>query len=72
MRLAAGLHPDLLGELTCSPDYLATMGLGEGMGETGEGRELVGSRNITLKSNNFLQKEKEQGTNCKLFRRLKQ
>jgi len=28
MRLAAGLNPDLLGELECSPDLLAAIGEG--------------------------------------------
>jgi len=62
MRSAAGLHWDLLGELKCSPDSLAAMGRGWQKG--GRGREGVGSRNITLKSNNFVQKEKQQERNC--------
>jgi len=52
MHLAAGLHPDLLGELKCSPDSLAKMG--KEMGKRERGGEGVGSRNITLKSNNFV------------------
>jgi len=34
MRLAAGLHLDLLGELKCSTDSLAAMG--KGIGKKGE------------------------------------
>jgi len=61
--------PGPAGELKCSPDSLATMGKGMGKGE--RRREGVGSRNITLKSNNFVRKEKEYGRNCKLFRLLR-
>jgi len=43
MRLAAGLHPDLLGELKCSPRLPSRNG--EGDGKRGERREGVGSRN---------------------------
>ena len=41
MRLAAGLHPALLGELKCSPDSIATReraGMGKGTRERGEER----------------------------------
>jgi len=44
---------------------------GKRMGKRKRGGKGVGSRNITFKGNNFVRKEKEQGTNCKLFRLLK-
>jgi len=66
---ASWLHPDLLGGVKCSPRL--TTAIGKKMGKGERGGEGVGSRNISLKSNNFVQKEKEQGRNCKLFRLLK-
>jgi len=46
------------GELKCSLDSLAKMR--KGMGKRERGGKVVGSKSITLKSNNFVRKEKEQ------------